>query len=166
VRLVTIVWYYICPDGNVANVWDNHGGTPSLGNITGYEMLKAAYCLPPLDRGFSALMEDLAGRRLLDETLVAMFGEFGRTPKVNKTGGRDHWGPCQSVVLAGGGIRGGQVYGASDAHAAYPTANPVAPEDIHATIYHALGLSTELEVHDPEGRVYRITEGRPITALF
>ena len=166
VRLVTITWYYVCPDGNVANVWDNHGGTKSLGGITGYEMLKEKYCLPPLDWGFSALIEDLHQRGLLDETIVAMFGEFGRTPKINKTGGRDHWGACQSAVLAGGGIRGGQVYGASDGHAAYPTSKPVSPQDIHATIYYALGISPEEEIRDPEGRIYRITDGTPITELF
>ncbi len=82
-------------------------------------------------------------RGLLDETLVVMLGEFGRTPKINKAAGRDHWGACQSVVLAGGGIRGGQVYGSSDAQAAYPKSNPVSPEDVIATIYHALGISPE-----------------------
>src|SRR5262249_15440123 len=87
VRLVTIVRHYICPDGNVANVWDNHGGTGSLGGITGYQMLKEKYCLPPLDQGYSALLEDLHDRRMLDETLVVMLGEFGRTPKINKMGG-------------------------------------------------------------------------------
>ncbi len=166
VRLVTLVWYYICPDGKVANVWDNHGGTASLGGISGYEMLRRYYCLPSLDRGFAALLEDLSLRGLLDETLVAMFGEFGRTPRINATGGRDHWGACQSAVLAGGGIRGGQVYGSSDAHAAYPTSHPVRPEDLHATIYHALGLPADAEIRDPEGRIYRITEGSPITTIF
>jgi hypothetical protein len=166
VRLVTVVWYYVCPDGNVANVWDNHGGTGSLGNLTGYEMLKADYCLPSLDRAYSALLDDLSQRGMLDETLVAMYGEFGRTPKINATGGRDHWGPCQSAVFAGGGIRGGQVYGASDAHAAYPKTDAVGPEDVLATIYHALGLSPALEIHDPQGRPHRIAEGRPIVELF
>jgi hypothetical protein len=166
VRLVTFTWYYVCPDGVVANVWDNHGGTGSLGSLTGYQMLRAFYCLPSLDRGYSALLEDLEVRGLLDETLVIMFGEFGRTPRINNTAGRDHWGPCQSAVLAGGGIRGGQVYGASDSQAAYPTAFPVKPEDLHATMYHALGLSTDLEIHDPEGRPHRICEGTPITRLF
>lgn len=127
VRLVSVIWVYICPDGNVANVWDNHGGTGSLGKITGYEMLKEKYCLPPLDRAYSALLEDLSQRGMLDDTVVAMLGEFGRTPKINKNSGRDHWGACQSVVLAGGGVRGGSVYGASDKHAAYPVEKPVSP---------------------------------------
>jgi hypothetical protein len=163
---VTITWYYVCPDGKVANVWDNHGGTASLGGITGYAMLKEKYCLPPLDQGYSALLDDLCQRGLLDETLVAMFGEFGRTPQINKTAGRDHWGPCQSAVLAGGGIRGGQVYGSSDAHAAYPKTNPVAPEDIHATIYHALGIPLDREIRDRQSRPFKVTEGEPIKALF
>ena len=166
VRLVTVVWYYICPNGNVANVWDNHGGIGSLGGITGYQMLKEKYCLPPLDLAYSALLEDLAGRGLLDETLVSMYGEFGRTPKINKMGGRDHWGPCQSVVMAGGGVRGGQIYGASDSHAAYPKNKPVSPEDILATMYHALGLPPEAEIRDRQGRPYRISDGRPIVELF
>jgi hypothetical protein len=166
VRLVTVVWSYICPDGNVANVWDNHGGTGSLGGITGYQMLKEKYCLPPLDLAYSALLEDLAARGLLDETLVVMLGEFGRTPKINKAAGRDHWGACQSVVLAGGGIRGGQVFGSSDAHAAYPKSNPVSPEDVIATMYQALGISPDNLIHDRENRPHRISEGRPISELF
>jgi hypothetical protein len=166
VRLVTFVWYYVCPDGNVANVWDNHGGTGSLGGLSGFAMLKEKYCIPPLDQGFSALMEDMSERGLLDETLVAMFGEFGRTPKINAAAGRDHWGPCQSAVLAGGGIRGGQVYGASDAQAAYPKSKPVRPEDLLATMYYALGIPPESEVIDPVGRPHRVTEGRPVVELF
>jgi uncharacterized protein (DUF1501 family) len=95
-----------------------------------------------------------------------MYGEFGRTPQINKAGGRDHWGPCQSAVLAGGGTRGGQVYGASDAHAAYPKHKPVAPEDMLATIYQALGLPPETEIHDQHGRPHRISDGRPLVELF
>ena len=166
VRLVTVVWYYICPDGNVANVWDNHGGTGSLGGISGYQMLKEKYCLPPLDLAYSALLEDLHARGLLDETLVVMLGEFGRTPKINAAAGRDHWGACQSVVLAGGGIRGGQVYGASDRHAAYPKNNPVAPEDVIATMYHAMGIPSDAILHDRQQRPHRVSEGRPLVELF
>jgi hypothetical protein len=166
VRLVTVVWSRICPDGNVINVWDNHGGTPSLGGITGFEMLKANYCLPALDLAYSALLEDMQARGLLDETLVVMLGEFGRTPQINKAQGRDHWGACQSVVLAGGGIRGGVVYGSSDAHAAYPKSNSVAPEDVIATMYHALGIGPESTIHDRENRPHRISEGRALVELF
>ncbi len=166
VRLVTFTWYFVAKDGNVLNVWDNHGGTGSLGGITGYQMLKEFYCLPSLDQGYSALLEDLSERGLLDETLVAMYGEFGRTPKINPNKGRDHWGPCQSAVLAGGGIRGGQVYGSSDEHGAYPKTKPVSVEDLHATMFHSMGLSPELEIHDSETRPYRISEGQPIHELF
>jgi hypothetical protein len=166
VRLVTVVWSYIAADGNVLNVWDNHGGTGSLGGITGYAMLKEKYCLPPLDQAYSALIEDLALRGMLDETLVVMLGEFGRTPKINNTEGRDHWGACQSVVLSGGGIRGGQVYGASDAQAAYPKNNPVSPEDLIATMYHALGIPPESVIHDAQRRPHLISTGRPLVELF
>ncbi len=167
VRLVTLVWYYISPkDGNVLNVWDNHGGTASLNSISGHQMLKESYCLPSLDQGYSALIEDLSQRGLLDDTLVAMMGEFGRTPKINPQAGRDHWGPCQSVVLAGGGIQGGQVYGASDRQAAYPTQNPVSPEDFIATIHHALGIPLDAELHDALNRPHRVCDGNPLVNLF
>lgn len=167
VRLVTLVWYYVAPkDGNVLNVWDNHGGTGSLNSITGYQMLKEFYCLPSLDQGYSALIEDLSQRGMLDETLVAMMGEFGRTPKINPQAGRDHWGPCQSVVLAGGGIQGGQVYGASDRQAAYPTQNAVSPEDFIATIHHALGIPPEAQIHDQLHRPHRVCDGNPLVNLF
>jgi uncharacterized protein (DUF1501 family) len=102
----------------------------------------------------------------LEETLVVAVGEFGRTPKINATQGRDHWGMCQSALLGGGGVRGGQVYGSSDKIAAYPRDNPVSPEDLLATIYHALGVAPDSEVRDREGRPHRISEGRPVTALF
>jgi hypothetical protein len=166
VRLVTIVWYYVCPDGNVANVWDNHGGTGSLGKLSGYEMLKQPYCLPSLDRAYSALLEDLSARGLLDETLVVMLGEFGRTPKVNTNAGRDHWGAAQSIVLAGGGVRGGQIYGATDKQAAWVTKDPVKPEDIIATTYQALGIPPETLIRDPEKRPHRISEGQVVAPLF
>jgi hypothetical protein len=163
VKLVTISWMYIQKGGNVANVWDNHG--PFEGH-TGTEMLKQVYCLPSLDQGFGALMEDLASCGLLDETLVAMWGEFGRTPKLNPAGGRDHWGAVQTACLAGGGIRGGQVYGASDRDAAYPTTSPVSPEDMLATVYHALGIDAEGFYRDQFDRPIRVVEGTPLTGLF
>ncbi len=167
VRLVTLVWYYVAPkDGNVLNVWDNHGGTASIYGITGHQMLKEYYCLPSLDQGYSALIEDLSQRGLLDETLVAMLGEFGRTPKINPQAGRDHWGPCQSVVLAGGGIQGGQVYGASDKQAAYPTQNPVSPEDFIATIHRAMGIANDAEFYDQQRRPHRVCDGTPLVGLF
>jgi uncharacterized protein (DUF1501 family) len=137
-----------------------------LGGITGFAMLRERYCLPPLDQGYAALLEDLSDRGLLDETLVVVTGEFGRTPRINNTQGREHWGPCYSSLLAGGGIRGGQVYGSSDRVGAYPRDNPVSPEDLLATIYAALGVSPDAEVHDREGRPQRICDGRPLTGLF
>lgn len=166
VRLVTMVWYYVCPDGNVANVWDNHGGTSSLGSLTGYQMLKEKYCLPSLDQGFSALLDDLSQRGLLDETLVVALGEFGRTPKINPASGRDHWGACQSIVLAGGGVRGGQIYGSSDKIAAYPADKPVSPEDLIATVYQALGIAPDNLIYDAQNRPNLLCEGTPIAGLF
>ncbi|HIF32945.1 MAG TPA: DUF1501 domain-containing protein [Planctomycetaceae bacterium] len=163
VRLVTISWMYIQKSGNVANVWDNHG--PFEGR-SGYQMLQAEYCLPSLDRGFHALMEDLSGSGQLDETLVAMFGEFGRTPKINKNDGRDHWGACQSAVLAGGGIQGGQVYGTSDDHSAYPKSDAVSPEDLLATIYHAMNISPDSILYDQANRPQHAVDGKPLTKLF
>lgn len=163
VRLVTISWMYIQKSGNVANIWDNHGPFEGL---TGYGMLKAKYGIPTLDQGYAALMEDLSNSGLLDETMVAMYGEFGRTPKINKNQGRDHWGACQSVVLAGGGIQGGQVYGTTDRDSAYPTSKPVSPEDLLATIYYGMGIAPESEILDPFGRPHRVSSGRPLADLF
>ena len=129
-------------------------------------------CRLTTDQPTAALIKDLRQRGLLDDTLVIWGGEFGRTPRILKvpnaylTPGRDHWGACQSVVLAGGGIRGGQVYGASDKIAAYPTKNPVKPEDVIATMYHAMGIPPQSLIHDQQNRPHRISEGRPLTELF
>jgi hypothetical protein len=166
VSLVTISWMYIFPNGIVSNVWDNHSGLGIYGAKTGFDLLRSPVCLPPLDQGLSALIEDLEDRGLFDRTLIAAAGEFGRTPKVNKDGGRDHWGACQSALFAGGGIRGGQVYGKSDKSAAYPTDNLVSPPDFLATIYHALGIDPQAEIHDRENRPHRLVDGTPLTTLF
>jgi hypothetical protein len=166
VSLITISWMYIFPHGQVSNVWDNHSGLNIYGAKTGFDLLRGPTCLPPLDRGLSALIEDLIDRGLFDRTLLAAAGEFGRTPKVNKDGGRDHWGACQSALFAGGGIRGGQVYGKSDKSAAYPTDNPVSPPDFLATIYHALGVDAEGEIRDRENRPHRVCDGKPVLSLF
>src|SRR5262245_56368718 len=166
VRLVSVIWLYVAPSGTVSNVWDTHGGVGIPEGATGWSMLRAPYCLPPLDQAYSALLEDLHHRGLLDDTLVVAMGEFGRTPRINPQQGREHWGPCYTVALSGAGIRGGQVYGSSDRVAAYPSDNPVSPEDVLATMYHALGIRPDAEVHDREGRPVRICDGRPITALF
>jgi hypothetical protein len=166
VRFVSVVWLYVTEKNVVSNVWDTHGGVGALGGISGFAMLTEKYCLPPLDRATAALLEDLHDRGMLDETLVVMAGEFGRTPNLNRNQGREHWGAAQTALLAGGGIRGGQVYGATDGHAAYVKDSPVAPEDLLATMYHALGLPPDAEIHDRENRPYRICDGRPIHALF
>jgi hypothetical protein len=166
VKVVSVVWLYIMPNGGVANVWDNHGGTAGLGGITGYAMLKEKYCLPPLDRALAALLEDLSDRGLLERTLVAVAGEFGRTPKINKDAGRDHWGAAQTALLAGGGVRGGQVWGKTDKQAAYPTENPVSPDDFLATIYHAMGVDPAAMIPDRENRPHRLCDGTPVLGLM
>ena len=167
VRLVTVNWMFITPAAKVYNVWDAHGGLGDLEHgATGYGMLNAHYCLPAFDRAFSALLEDLTQRGLLDDTLVACVGEFGRTPKINGNNGRDHWPFCYSGVLAGGGIQGGTTYGTSDNQAAYIKENPATPGDYLATVCQACGLDPAREIHDLEGRPFKICDGEPITALL
>ncbi len=122
--------------------------------------------LPPVDRAFSALIEDLDERGLLGQTLLAWTGEFGRTPKINGGGGRDHWGRVYSTVLAGGGIRGGRVYGRSDKQGGLPGDNPVHVSDFFATMYHALGYGPDTRVTDPAGRPHFIVQGKPVLELF
>ncbi|MCH7726007.1 MAG: DUF1501 domain-containing protein [Planctomycetes bacterium] len=122
--------------------------------------------LPMVDQSLSALLEDLDRRGQLDETLVVCMGEFGRTPKINKNAGRDHWGECSSTLLAGGGIRGGRVVGASDRHAAYPAVDPIDPVDIQATIYELMGLDTHQLIHDRSQRPWEISTGRVIRQLL
>ena len=122
--------------------------------------------LPMIDRGLSTLLDDLKDRGLLDETLVVTMGEFGRTPRINGNAGRDHWGPCGSVVLAGGPIRQGTVIGASDATAAYPTTQPVTPPDLTASIFHALGLDHEQAIYDRLNRPLPLSTGKVIDGLF
>ncbi|MEI7684146.1 MAG: DUF1501 domain-containing protein, partial [Planctomycetota bacterium] len=124
------------------------------------------FLLPPVDRGVSALLEDLHQRGLLDETLVAMTGEFGRTPRINGGAGRDHWGSVYSTMLAGGGIQGGRAYGRSDRIGGVPADNPVHVSDFYATMYHALGLGKDARVFDPTGRPHYIVQGTPVLDLF
>ncbi len=137
--------------------WDTHANNFSL--------LKNSL-LPPFDQGFATLLDDLHQRGMLDETLVVCLGEFGRTPRINGNAGRDHWAACNTVVFAGGGIGGGQVYGTSDRLAAYPSTLPVTPEDIAATIYHALGIDLHTELRDPVGRPMPLCTGNPLMGLF
>jgi hypothetical protein len=124
--------------------------------------------LPPLNRAFAGLLDDLADRGMLDSTLVAWTGEFGRTPTINGSSppGRDHWGRVYSTVLAGGGVQGGQVYGKSDNLAADPKDNPVHVSDFVATLYHALGYDGDTEVVDAFGRPHHIVAGQPVLSLF
>ncbi len=137
--------------------WDAHANNGELHKTT---------LLPLADRGLSALIEDLESRGLLETTLIVAMGEFGRTPRINANAGRDHWPDCYSVLLAGGGVRGGYVHGGSDALGAYPATNPVTPGDLAATVYWRFGLDPTGDMHDRLGRPHRLAEGTPITALF
>lgn len=170
VRTVNVFWTFFDDKGCQFNLWDNHGVANDTcgvdGQLTGLQQLTHQYCTPSFDRSFSALLEDLQDRGLLDETLVVVAGEFGRTPRINVTSGRDHWAPCYSQLLCGGGIRGGQVYGASDRQGAFVKDFPVTPDDFAATILHAFGLSPEAAIDSPAGRPVRISTGTPVTALF
>jgi uncharacterized protein (DUF1501 family) len=124
------------------------------------------YLLPQTDQSLSALIEDLDQRGLLDTTLVVAMGEFGRTPRINANAGRDHWPDCYSVLLAGGGVKGGTVYGSSDKLGMYPETNPVSPADLTATIFSRFGIDPMTEIHDTIARPHRISDGRPIRELF
>jgi hypothetical protein len=166
VRLVGVVgWCGLAPGDKFLSVetWDMHGnGTPIF--AAGWNSL--GWAVPRLDEALPALLEDLHQRGLLDETLVVAVGEFGRTPKIDAGGrGRDHWPHCYSAMLAGGGIRGGRVYGASDKHAAYVKDLPVSPEDFGATIYHALGIRPETRL-GADGFTRPASAGQPILDLF
>jgi len=120
----------------------------------------------PLDRAFSALLDDLAARGLLDETLVVWMGEFGRAPLIEREGGRGHWGRCYSVVLAGAGVNAGMVHGRSDRRAAYPVEGAVSPQDVVTTIYHCLGIAADTELTDALGRPLRLCQGKVIRGVL
>jgi hypothetical protein len=137
--------------------WDHHAKIfPSLDNR-----------LPEFDRGLSALLEDMNVRDLLGETLVLVYGEFGRTPKINKDAGRDHWAPAASLLFAGAGVRGGQVLGATDRQGAYVTRRPVAPADVAYTVYDALGIDPRKTLLAPDGRPIEILDqGEPVKELW
>lgn len=157
VRLVQVNWFRGADEPSDAPCWDSHAREA--------DRLKKVL-VPPMDQGFSAIVADLAHRGLLEETLVVCLGEFGRTPKINGRGGRDHWGSVFSVALAGGGIRGGIVYGASDRQGAYPKDGLVRPEDLVATIYHCLGYNAATEFHDSQGRPLAISRGDVIQPIL
>jgi hypothetical protein len=138
--------------------WDTHKDN--------FEQLKRRL-VPPMQQAFVALVDDLADRGLLDSTLVIWMGDFGRTPQINRDAGRDHWPQCYSMVLAGGGIRGGQVIGQSDKNGAYPAVRPVTPADVHATVYAALGYdSRSISYRALDGRPMVLADGQPIHELL
>jgi hypothetical protein len=120
----------------------------------------------PLDRAFSALLDDLSDRGLLDETLVVCMGEFGRAPLIEREGGRGHWGRCYSIVLAGAGVKAGMVHGRSDRRAAYPIDGAVSPQDVVTTIYHCLGIAADTELTDAFGRPLRLCQGKVIQSVL
>jgi uncharacterized protein (DUF1501 family) len=155
VPLIRVNWTRV-PNMPNNGHWDTHGkNTEALRKM-----------MPILDGAYTALLEDLADRGMLDDTLVVWAAEFGRTPRINGAGGRDHWGPVFSVALAGGGVRGGAVYGASDKLAAYPKDGRVTPQDLHATIYHCLGIPKDAEIHDGLGRPLAVYRGEPVKQIL
>jgi uncharacterized protein (DUF1501 family) len=140
----------------VCDGWDTHSKN--------FEALQGEL-LPMLDQSLSALLTDLEQTGLIEQTLIVVMGEFGRTPRINPQAGRDHWGSCQSVLFAGSGIQPGRVYGSSDKIGAYPTSDAVDPVDVHATIYHCLGLDPEATMRDHLQRPYPLTTGKVIEGL-
>jgi hypothetical protein len=158
VRLVHVNWSREPGDSAVDNpMWDTHAQNA--------DRLQDCLC-PQFDVTFDALLSDLADRGLLAETLVVAVGEFGRTPRINKLGGRDHWGYVFSMALAGAGVRGGQVIGASDRNGAYPVTDPIRGGDLTATIFHLLGIDPGGMFPDKTGRPHPITKGEPIAAAL
>ena len=146
-----------------AETWDTHGFM--------FPLLKD-FLFPPLDQSLSALLDDLHDRGLLDDTLIVMAGEFGRTPRVFNLPqfytqpGRGHWGAAQTVFFAGGGVKGGRVIGATDKSGGYPISDLQTPDNLAATIYSSLGLPKSLEWHDQSGRPHQVYTGEPMLGLF
>jgi hypothetical protein len=157
VALTQVNWYRGPDEPSDAPCWDSHAKEA--------DRLKNALC-PPADQAIAALLDDLSQRGLLDETLVVVVSEFGRTPRFNGRAGRDHWGHVFSAALAGGGVRGGQVYGSSDRQGAYPRDGKVTPADLTATILHCLGFAPDAEVRDTQGRPLPASRGEVIRAIL
>jgi hypothetical protein len=157
VKLVQVNWYRGPDEPTNAPCWDTHVGEPTR--------LKEVL-IPPWDNAFSALLEDLHERGMLDETLIVSIAEFGRSPRLNAVAGRDHWGHVFSAALAGGGIRGGTIHGASDRLGAYPKDGLVKPEDLTATMLHCLGHSPETMLHDIEGRAIPASHGEVVQQVL
>jgi uncharacterized protein (DUF1501 family) len=167
VRLVSVTaWAGTPPGEKFRNVqtWDMHGTGVGLGSIFGTGAYGLGWALPRVDEAVSALLQDLELRGLLENTLVVMVGEFGRSPKVVNAG-RDHWPACYSALLAGAGIRGGRVYGSSDKTGGYVRERPVSPEDFGATLFHALGVPPETRL-GADGFTRPASAGKPILELF
>ena len=167
VRLVSVTaWAGTPPGEKFRNVqtWDMHGDGAGLGSIFGKGAYGLGWALPNVDEAVSALIDDLDQRGLLEETLVVMVGEFGRSPRISGAG-RDHWPACYTSLLAGAGVRGGTVYGASDAQGAYVKDRPVPPETFGATLFHALGVPPETRF-GPDGFSFRVSDGAPLVELF
>ncbi len=141
--------------------WDTHG----FNNTRMYPIIEK-YHLPLTDQTLPTFLEDLDQRGLLDTTLVVWMGEFGRTPKINQNASRDHWPQCYTVMLAGGGVKRGFVYGASDKDGAYPAENPVRPDDLSATIFYLLGIDPHTEVYSAAKRPMLIAEGKPVMGVM
>jgi uncharacterized protein (DUF1501 family) len=156
VPIVTVICSAGDLNGASGDMWDTHGNN--------FNRLKRDL-LPPFDRAASALLGDLHTRGLLDETLVVILTEFGRTPRINGSAGRDHYPLCYSIALAGGGIRGGQVHGSSDRLGALPSERPASPNDLHATVFTALGIPLDTHLHDSTGRPFPLTDGQ-VLPLF
>lgn len=157
VKLVQVNWFRGPDEPSDNPCWDSHTDETNR--------LKKVL-IPPTDQAFSALLEDLSQRGILDETLVVCLSEFGRTPKFNGRAGRDHWGPVFSIALAGGGVRGGMIHGASDRLGAQPADGLVRPEDLTATIFHCLGYAPETEMHDLQGRALAVSRGNVIREIL
>ncbi len=154
-------------NGPPSSSWDMHGGNMGMGNAFGSGSYGMGFCLPRLDQALAGLFTDLVERGMLKNTLVVVTGEFGRTPFVLKQNppGRQHWPQCFSAILAGAGIAGGKVYGRSNKLGEYPTSNPVRPEELAATIYHALDIPIN-NPQDASGISRTLTTGKPIMDLF
>ncbi len=153
-------------DPEYGNLWDNHNA-PVQNHPPICEIVKLPWHLAGVDRACAALLEDLDARGLLQRTLVLFLTEFGRTPRINREGGRDHWGAAGSLFFAGGGTRGGQVIGGTDRHAAFPIGASYTPADVAATLYHALGIDPEATLYDRQSRPHPVLpQGRVIPGLL
>jgi hypothetical protein len=160
-RFVNVYFARSIGGGGLQHGWDTHGfrGNPM------YPILKE-YLIPITNQVVPTFLEDLDARGLLDSTLVVWMGEFGRSPRINNLAGRDHWPQVYTAMLAGGGVKRGFVYGASDKNGAYPASDPVRPDDLAATMYHLLGIDPHTEVYDQLNRPLPIAAGKPVMGLL